>query len=133
MRALEYVQPWVICTKGAVQSHHPAPLNVTQEHAPNLEPLLGAVVWLRCAAGQGNLTSSGCWVWVGARLPHVLYLWWRFLLCLHMGIGLSSLGILYSSEALIHSLQIDPTLLGLWLCQRVLGSGGNEPVVLEKQ
>lgn len=62
----------------------------------------------------------------------MLCLRWGFRLCLHMEIGLSSLCILYSLEELIHSLQIDPTLLGLWLCHRVLGSGGNEPVVLEK-
>lgn len=88
MRALEHVQRTVICAKVAVpvQSNHPSLLNVTQEHAANLEALLGAMVRLCHAARQGNLTASRCWVWHGARFPCVLCLWWGFLQCLHMGI-----------------------------------------------
>lgn len=47
---------------------------------------------------------------------------WGFLLSLHMGMGLSSPGRLYSPEELTLSRSHTP---GLWLLHNVLGSSGN--------
>lgn len=65
VHALEYVQRGFICAEVAmpVQSHQPAPSNVTKRGGS-----LGATVRLCRAAGQGALAAGRCWVWEGARL-----------------------------------------------------------------
>lgn len=58
---------------------------------------------------------------------------WGFLLSLLTGIGLSSLGRLYSPEELTQALQGDPTLLGCGSSTTSWGRVGIKPLVLEKQ